>query len=233
MIKKMTASLSIALPVLAAAFLPSAALAQTATTPGNGPNVAQDAVKPSELSPVKQLELSTTLAKLGRANKDPLQMIVAAQILQGASARYEARPPSDADASAVVGPEKAESVASLLDEAKAFSKNDKTIVAMADDVKAAASKGRVGGGIISLGQITGRTVHTRQMTFKGGQFAEVGLIGIDTNNVRLEIRDQGGHLICRDSDPAYCPFTPVWTGPFTVKVHNDGSGIARYKLETN
>lgn len=233
MITKMTTSLAFVLPVIAVSLASPAALAQTATTPGKGPNVAADAVKPSELSPVKQLELSATLAKLGRANKDPLQMIVAAQILQSAGARYEARKPSDADASAVVGPEKAESVASLLDEAKAFSKNDRTIVAMADDVKAAASKGRVGGGIVSLGQITGRTVHTREMTFKGGQFAEIGLIGIDTNNVKLEIFDQGGHLICRDTDPAYCPFTPVWTGPFTVKVHNNGGGLAHYKLETN
>jgi len=231
MLRKIVFSLGVSLPVLAAALAPHAALAQSAEA-GKGTNAAAQTKKPAELSPVKQLELSASLAKLGRANKDPLQLIVAAQLLQSAGAKYEARPPQE-DAKAALDPEKADTVASLLDEAKAAAKNDKTIVALADDVKAAASKGRVGGGIISLGQITGRTVHTRQITFQGGRFAEIGMIGIDTNDVRLEIFDQNGNVICKDTDPAYCSFNPIWTGPFTVKVHNEGNKLARYKLETN
>jgi hypothetical protein len=227
---------SVVVTLLGAAAMSATAFAETATPPATSKkerNAADTAKKPAELSAVKQLELSSNLAKLGRANKDALQLIVAAQILQGASPKYEARKPDDAPASAVVGPEKADSVASLLDEAKALSKNDKTIVALADDVKASASKGRVGGGIISLGQIGGSTIHTRTINFQGGRFAEVGAVGIDTSAIMLEVFDQNGNLICRDTDPAYCSFNPIWTGPFTVRVHNDSSGVAHYKLETN
>jgi hypothetical protein len=216
--------------MLATALAPSIAFAQAAAS--KEPNSAADAKKPAGLSSVKQLELSATLAKLGRANKDPLQLIVAAQLLQGAGAKYEARPPKEAP-DADLGAEKADSVASLLDEAKALAKNDKTIVALADDVKASASKGRVGGGIISLGQITANTIHTREITFQGGRFAEIGLNGIDTDAFKLEVYDQNGNLICRDTDPANCSFSPIWTGPFVVKVYNLSGGGAHYKLETN
>jgi hypothetical protein len=228
MLRKAAVSLAIALPMLGAALAPSVVRAEDS----KGPNSAADAKKPEGLSSVKLLELSSNLAKLGRANKDPLQLIVAAQLLQGAGAKYEARPPKE-DPKADMGPEKADSVASLLDEAKALSKNDKTIVAIADDVKASASKGRVGGGIISLGTISGNTVHTREFTFQGNRSAEIALVGLDTSSVKLEIYDQNGNLICRDTDPAYCPFTPAWTGPFIVKVYNLGDGGAHYKLETN
>jgi len=208
------------------------ALAQATPDPAKTTNMAEDAKKPADL-PVKQLQLSEQLAQYGRANKDPLSLIVAAQIRKGVGAKVVERKPDNADASAVVKAEGGDGVDGLLKEARDLSKNDKTIVALADEVKASASKGKVGGGIISNGQITGRTTHNLTMNFHGGKFAEVGLVGKDSSLFVLEIRDQGGHMICRDSDPAYCSFNPIWTGPFTVKVHNLGSGLAHYRLETN
>ncbi len=227
----MSFRLLLPLAVAAGLSLTVAAQAQTAAPVDKSKeNASRDAAKPAEPLPVERLHLAAQLADWGRANKDPLSLIVAAQIRQSVGIKVVERK-ADGDAGPAVAA--TDVVAGLLDEAKALSKNDKTIVALADDVKASATKGRVGGGIISLGQITGRTIHSRSMEFRAKQTAEIAAVGTDTNSIMLEVFDEGGHLICRDTDPAYCRFTPAWTGAFTVKVHNNGTSLAHYRLETN
>ncbi|MCE1238086.1 MAG: hypothetical protein LWW93_17185 [Hyphomicrobiales bacterium] len=206
------------------------AAAQAAEPDKSKTNADTEAAKPTAALPVEQLHLSAQVAAWGRAHKDPLSLIVAAQIRNGVGVKVEER---KADGDTAPTPAAGDVVAALLDEAKALSKNDPGIVAMAEDVKASASKGRVGGGIISNGQITGRTIHSRSMNFRAKQVAEIAVVGVDTDQIMLEVFDEGGHLICRDTDPAYCRFTPAWTGAFTVKVHNDGGSLAHYRLETN
>lgn len=227
---------SLSAVVLASTLVSGLAFAEEAAKPADptkAENVARDAAKPTGPLPVEQLHLSEQLAAWGRANKDPLSLIVAAQIRAGVGVKVVDRKPDNADAVGTASAEAGATVDGLLGEAKSLAKGDKTIVALADDVKASATKGRVGGGIVSLGQITGRTIHNRTMNFRGGQVAEVAATGVDTDDIMLEVFDEGGHLICRDSDPAYCRFNPIWTGPFTVKVHNNGGGLAHYRLETN
>lgn len=227
----MTLRILVPLALVTGVSMAGAALAQTAAPADKTKqNVTQETTRSSEPLPVQQLHLSEQLAAYGRTNKDPLSLIVAAQIRQQVGVKVVER---KADGDAAAAPAATDVVGGLLDEAKALSKNDKTIVALADDVKASATKGRVGGGIISLGQITGRTIHNRTMSFRAKQTAEIAAVGTDTNDIMLEVYDEGGHLICRDTDPAYCRFTPAWTGAFTVKVHNNGTSLAHYRLETN
>ena len=226
-------STTLALAGLLAAAPLGAQEAAKPADPAKTENVARDGAKSEGPLPVEQLHLSEQLASWGRSNKDPLSLIVAAQIRSQVGVKVVERKPDNADAVGAASAEAGASVDALLAEAKALAKGDKAIAALADDVKASATKGRVGGGVVSLGQITGQTIHNRTMNFKGGQIAEVAVVGIDSNDIMLEVFDEGGHLICRDSDPAYCKFKPIWTGAFTVKVHNDGSGLAHYRLETN
>ena len=228
----MTLRILLPLALVAGVSLVGSAMAQTAAPADKSKeNVSAETTKPTGPLPVEQLHLSAQLAAYGRANKDPLSLIVAAQIRQQVGTKVVERAPEGGEAGAASPA--TDVVASLLDEAKAVSKNDKTIVALADDVKASATKGRVGGGIISLGQITGRTIHNRTMNFRAKEAAEIAVVGIDTSKIMLEVFDEGGHLICRDTDPAYCRFTPAWTGEFKVKVHNNGTSLAHYRLETN
>lgn len=230
----MTSRLIAPLAVAASVLFAGAAFAQ-GTTPvdKSKENVARDAAKPAEALPVRQLHLSEQLAAYGRLNKDPLSLIVAAQIRQQVGVKVVDRKPEGVESGAPASADAGAVVDGLLEEAKVLSKNDKTIVALADDVKASATKGRVGGGIVSLGQISGRTIHNRSMNFRANKTAEIAAVGTDTNDIMLEVFDEGGHLICRDTDPAYCRFTPAWTGEFKVKVHNNGTSLAHYRLETN
>ncbi|MER2604347.1 MAG: hypothetical protein ABTQ29_00790 [Siculibacillus sp.] len=229
MTRRLISSLALAAALVAA----GPALAQTAAPADKAKENVDRAAKPSEALPVAQLHLSEQLAAYGRAAKDPLSLIVAAQIRQQVGVKVVDRKPDGADSGAPATADAGAVVDGLLKEARDLSKNDKTIVALADDVKASATKGRVGGGIISLGQIPGRTIHSRTINFRANQTAEIAAVGIDTNDIMLEVFDEGGHLICRDTDPAYCRFTPAWTGSFTVKVHNDGRSLSHYRLETN
>jgi hypothetical protein len=227
MSRRILVSLAVAAGLAGGAALTSARAAEADKSKTNADT---EAAAPSGSQPVEQLHLSAQVAAWGRAHKDPLALVVAAQIRNGVGVKVEER---KADGDTAPTPPASDVVAGLLDEAKALSKNDPGIVAMADDVKASASKGRVGGGIISNGQITGRTIHSRSMTFRAKSLAEIAVVGIDTDRIMLEVFDEGGHLICRDTDPAYCRFTPAWTGPFTVKVHNNGTSLSHYRLETN
>ena len=230
----MTSRILLPLALAASVALADSVLAQTAApVDKTRENVDRSAVKSAEALPVQQLHLSEQLAAYGRANKDPLSLIVAAQIRHQVGVKVVDRKPAGVDSVAPAGGDAGAVVDALLDEAKALSKNDKAIVALAEDVKASATKGRVGGGIVTLGQITGRTIHDRTINFRANQAAEVAAVGTDSDDIMLEVFDEGGHLICRDSDPAYCRFTPAWTGAFSVKVHNNGSALAHYRLETN
>lgn len=219
----------------ALAALSTSALAQAANAPApdkKGENVARDAQRPDDLT-VRQLHLAEELAAYGRQNKDALSLVVAAQIRKAVPVKFVDRKPENGDDASVAKAPEGDSVDAWLKEAREVSKNDKTIVALADEVKASATKGRVGGGVVSYGQITGNTTHNVRMSFHGGRFAEVALAGVSSPLFVLEIRDENGNMICRDAAPAYCSFNPIWTGPFTVKVVNVGRGLAHYKLATN
>ena len=67
--------------IAVAASLPIAPVAAQQAAPADPSkvdNVSKDAKKPAGLLPVKQLELAAALAQYGRAQKDPLSLIVAA-----------------------------------------------------------------------------------------------------------------------------------------------------------
>lgn len=218
--------------------LSSAAVAQTAAPAAapaqakTGENFAKDA-SPTEGGIVQQLLLADELAAYGRTNKDALALVVAAQIKKQIPVKeVDRKPEGDSGSGAAKAPDN-DSVDALLKEAKDVSKGDKTIVALADDVKASATKGRTSGASVSVGQITGRTDHVMRWNFNGGRFAEAALVGLTSNLFALEIRDENGNLICRNIAPAYCSWNPIWTGTFVVRVKNLGGSLAHYKLSTN
>lgn len=205
--------------------------APSATVDKKGENIAKDAT-PGEAGPVQQLMLADELAAYGRTNKDPLSLIVAASIKKQIPVKEADRKPENAPDGVAKAPA-SDTVDGLLKEAKDLAKDDKTLLALADDVKAAATKGRSTGPSVSVGQITGATDHIMRWTFTGGRFAELALTGLTSTLFAVEVRDENGNLICRNVAPAYCSWNPIWTGPFVIRVKNLGRGLAHYKLSTN
>ncbi len=202
-----------------------------------GTNVSQDETK-SGTPVAKLLAMARDLVDYGRQNNDALSLIVAAQIKQQIGLKQVDRKPKtegSGDPSPDTTPEL--TVDAILDEAKTMSSNDETIVGLADDVKASATKGRTAGPGYNVQTIPGSSTDSYDgVSFDGGAYAEVYAEGSGRTNLDLYIYDENGNLICSDtdgSDVSYCGWTPRWTGNFSIKVINRGDASNRYALITN
>jgi len=200
-----------------------------------GATVAADRPK----APLGDLALSARLADWGRDDRNPLALIVAAQIRRDVAATPVERTP-EASGETVAAPASGatETTAqSLLAEAIALSKNDPTIVALADDLRASATKGLVQGAGESRATLrpTG-TDWYRGLRFEGSRYAEALVELSAAGDVLVSVWDQAGNLVCRDTNPskvAYCGWVPSQTAQFDVKVENRSTRAVPYRMYTN
>ncbi len=204
-----------------------------------GDNISQEAAKPDEPATAKLYAMARDLVEYGRKNNDPLSLIVAANIRQQISLTEVDRKPTSTEGTGGTAEDATPelTVDAILDEAKSMSSDDEAIVALADDIKASATKGRTAGPGYNVVTLPGSTTDNYDnVSFNGGEYAEVYAEGSGATNLDLYVYDENGNLICSDtdySDIAYCGWTPKWTGPFSIKVINQGSASNRYALITN
>ena len=186
--------------------------------------------------PLEMLALSARVAEWGRDAKDPLALIVAAEMRARVTLKTVERRPEqmgeapDASASATT-------TDSLLAEAVALSGKDATIAALAEDVKASATKGLVQGANSSRGTIrAAETNWYRKLRFEGMRYAEAVVELAGAGVASISVYDEGGNLVCRDPNPssvAYCGWHPSSTAYYDVKVENRSNVAAPYFLHTN
>lgn len=216
---------------------PSAAIVSTLLLAGVGiaPAAAGDV---GEMAPLARLALSARVAEWGRADKNPLALIVAAQIRSQTPARPIERAPEQSGEAAAATPSVDEaSVAGLLAEARALGGKDATIAALADDVRGSATKGLVAGA--GMSRATVRPAGTdwyRKLKFEGSRYAEAYVELSGTGAVHVSVYDDAGNLVCRDPNPsavAYCGWTPSRTATFDVKVENRSTVAVPYRMFTN
>nr|HMN87418.1 hypothetical protein [Bauldia sp.] len=204
-----------------------AAAGQTAAFAEEGTNVSQEETKSGD-SVAKMYAMARDLVEYGRKNNDALALIVAAQMRQSVGLTEVDRKPvtEGAAGAAEADPTPELTVQAILDEAKAMSGDDEMIVGLADDVLAAATKGRTVGPGYNVVTLPGNSTDSYgNVSFDGGSYAEVYTEGSGRTNLDLYIYDENGNLVCSDtdsSDIAYCGWTPRWTGGFTIKVINRG-----------
>ena len=185
-----------------------------------------------------QLALSARLAEWGRADKNPLALVVAAQIRQRIGAKaVERSPEQSGEGSGAATTAVEASVDALLTEAKALAGKDATIAALADDVKASATKGLVQGAGVSRATLrSAGTDWYRKLKFEGTRYAEAYVELSGSGNVHVSVYDDAGNLVCRDPNPsavAYCGWVPARTGTFDVKVENRSTAPVAYRMYTN
>jgi hypothetical protein len=194
-------------------------------------------VEAAETSPgVGALRLSAAVAEHGRAAKDPVSLIVAASIRAKVAVRAVERRPEGSPSTEAVEPGRDPGVEALLDEAVTLSGRDATIVAMADDVRAAKTKGRVDGVAESVAVVRGAgTDWYRKLAFDG-TYAEAYAELIGDGRVTISVWDEKGNLVCKDPNPStysYCGWNPGVTGRYDVRIENLGSKPVRYRISTN
>ena len=204
-----------------------------------GNNVAEKAGTTSESADaVHQLYLADAVADYGHEARNPMALIVAAEMMAQAGARdVEKAKTSEGKGTAgdkAAKPER--DVASLLGEARALSGQNAALLAAIDRVAASESKGRSNGpGEVSERVLAGDTdVYT--VRFNGGEEAAVLVVGDGDTDLDLYVYDENDNLVCDDADSTdtmLCEWTPRWTGDFTVKIKNLGSVYNAYEMVTN
>ena len=190
-------------------------------------------------APLGRLALSARLADWGRADRNPLALIVAAEIRGRSGAKgVERTPEQQGEAGSAPAPAATETtVDSLLTEAVALAGKDETIRALADDVRASATKGLVAGAGMSRATLRGAgTDWYRKLKFEGSRYAEAYVELSGAGAVHVSVYDEAGNLVCRDPNPssvAYCGWMPSRTALFDVKVENRSTGSIPYRMFTN
>lgn len=182
------------------------------------------------------LALSGRVAEWGRANKDPLALIVAASIRRQIALKTVERVPEGGPSTEPTEGRET-TVASLLADAVAAAPKDPTIAALAADVAASRTKGRVDGKAESVATVKGAGVDWyRKLSFEGTRYAEAVVELFGDGRVGISVYDEQGNLVCKDPNPStvtYCGWHPSATGRFDVKVENLGTRPVRYKIATN
>ncbi|EFL89311.1 hypothetical protein R2A130_3061 [Ahrensia sp. R2A130] len=182
---------------------------------------------------------SHKLFEIARADNDPYTMITAAKLRRKAGLR-EVPLPSEEEGGAAHTSDGSALVMSweeMLGLAVKMSNGNETVASLAEDVRAARSKGVVNGAVYSKARIKPRGKrHYRNLSFEGGKFAEVYAEGHNEANLDMYIYDADGHLICSRTDPSnvsQCGWTPAFTGNFTIVVENKSDQSSSFALMTN
>lgn len=184
-----------------------------------------------------RLVLAARLADWGRADRNPLALIVAASIRNQVALKRVERLP-EGGASTEPAPAGTETtVDGLLAEALAMAPKDAALAALAADVAAARTKGRVDGKGESVATVRAAgTDWYRKVRFEGTRYAEAYVELIGDGRLGVSVYDGQGNLVCRDPTPSvvtYCGWQPSATEQYDVKVENLGPRPVRYKIATN
>ena len=221
-----------------AMMLAATSLGAAANEP-KGSNVADKAGAESESSAaVRQLYLADEVADYGHEARNPMALIVAAEMITQASARdvEQAKTTGGKGTAGDKAAKPARDVASLLGEARALSGQNAALLAAIDRVAASESKGRSNGpGQVSERVLAGDT-DSYTLRFDGEEQAAVVVVGDGDTDLDLFVYDENGNLVCEDADTTdtmLCEWTPRWTGNFTIRIKNLGRVYNAYEMATN
>lgn len=179
------------------------------------------------------LALSAELARYGHDAKNPMALLVAAQIIKNNPTKdVKLDKKSDGETSGDSGTGKKGSLitaAGLLDEAKSLAADDLQMVALIDaEVKSQGGRGAVTGVTRHVDRIKAGDTDNYKVVFKGHQEANVVILGDGDNDLDLYVYDENGNLVGKDldgSDKCLVTWTPARTGDFRIKIKNLGKKV--------
>ena len=187
------------------------------------------------------LRIAAELSKYGYANRDALSLIQAARLSKQSGFTLEDRNKAGGDEMRPAPEEEKKGgqvsldPAKLLADAKAMAGDDGVLLALIDDVNSNL-RGAVGGPKYARSSVNAGGSDIYNISFRGGEFAMVTVIGDGDTDLDLYVYDENGNLIDSDtdySDNCICTWTPRWTGNFRIKIVNRGRVYNRYVLNTN
>ena len=172
-----------------------------------------------------------SLYGLGQQAKDPLIVLTAARLLRGLSLTDTARTPDPASPAI---PLTAPNPRTMLNRASGLDAGQNypdLIDSVATEIPTQPKALRATAASLAAG-----ASQTWALSFFGGTYAELAILGTGTGNLDLLVSDDQGHAICVDkgsADTALCGFTLRDNGDVTVTVTNAGTDFDSYMLLTN
>ena len=183
--------------------------------------------------------LAQELFAIGKADGDAVTVLAAAKLAA------ESQPEAGGEITKSTGGDRAETAAEgappatatqMFDLALQLAGDDEALKGLIEDARAETGRGAAGGAKYWESYLPAGRWDRYDITFNGNQFAEVGIAGDGSADLDMEVYDENGNLVCSDysfGDVAYCDWSPIWTGNFTVAVLNNGSRGNYYWLLTN
>lgn len=215
-----------------------------------GTNVA--AADPSAApTAVSEFDAAMTTAQFGLAQQDPMILAGAARMMamigsaEGDGSIEEApfgegetgKPATDSMTEKAETAERDGSLAEgLFDDARQLARGNEDVLAMIDDFADVSTRGSVTGVGTYKRRISARSTVFISERYRGGELAEIALIGDGDTDVDLFVFDANNNEICRSTrrgDREYCSWTPAWTRNFTIAAKNYGSVYNQTTLITN
>ena len=196
-------------------------------------SLAENPNPPSESAQrVEQIALALDLAEYARTSDDAEAMLLAAQIV-GPLLVSDSEGDPDAAKAAKVDRD------SLLDEAEKLAIDDDDMLDRITTMRAAASKGCVGGcdSPISLRRwLPISTAWTVKFDRRGGEPFLVAAQREADTAVDMKVYDENDNLVCEDLSHKVvlrCRVDPQWTGSYRVKLINHGTIGTGIQIVTN
>lgn len=203
-------------------------------------NVKEKATDDSEKATdqnMAYLRVSGELAQLAQDNKDPILMLAAARLKAMAATEEVSRDKTSKGDIAKADAESKPKRGDLYALAEQYAGTNEALQTLIEDSKASEdTKGARGGPKSGTTSILAGDTDVFRITFRGGEWAEVTVIGDGDTDLDLHVYDENGNLVDSDTDDtdvAYCSWIPRWTGTFRIEVKNWGRVYNEYRMTTN
>lgn len=192
------------------------------------------AVLQAETAPLlKRAEASRVLYDAGVDLRDPVLILAAAKLRRSLGLRQTDRQPE-------AGETEQDTILSwetMLSAARDLATGDPLMLGLIEDAEAETIKGVLNGQVYNNGRLAGKQSDTyRNVPFQGGVYAEIYVEAKGDQDMNIHIYDAKNRLVCSDTDSSaisYCGWRPRKAGSFTIKVSNESSTRAQYKMITN
>lgn len=203
-----------------------------------GPNRGDSKASAPGAETVQMLDLADELARYGIAAGDPVAIIEAAKIKKSVPTRAldASKQTEGADSAGTKDSGLDLSADALLERAESMAGGNSALLGLIADARASKSRGAVQGAAVHSDRVLPGVTDNYTLTFRGGEQATVLVSGDGDTDLDLFIYDEGGNLICSDtdaSDQMVCGFTPRWTGNFVIQIQNLGRVYNAYQLAVN
>lgn len=193
-------------------------------------------------SGVKQLALAQDLFAYGVDMRDPLAVLTAAKITAAIPVTELDRPVETRPGASAANQDGTEdgglppSAPEMFAVARDFAGGDDYLLSLIEDAEVEGHRGAVDGASRTLNRLQAGYIDMVKVEFKGGELAELAILGAEGANLDLKITDAQGKTICIErgnSDKLYCAWTPASDGIFYAEVENLSSQRNSYYLLTN